>query len=74
MAALQKEDAPAAQDTVSTKNSDSMAANQNEGLLTTRNKMWTKNPTTNQYNQVPLNRSSSKQKAARPSNGNPNST
>ena len=42
MAALQKEVAPAAQDIVSGKNSDAIAANQKEGLLTTRNKMSTK--------------------------------
>ena len=42
MAALQKEVAPAAQDIVSGKNSDAIAANQKEGLLTTQNKMSTK--------------------------------
>ena len=55
MVALQKEDAPAAQDIVSTKNSDALAGNQNEGLMTTQNKISTKNPTTNQNNLVPLN-------------------
>ena len=52
MAALQKQVAPAAQDIVSGKNSDAMGANQNEGLLTTRNKMSTKNSTTNQNNRT----------------------
>ena len=60
MAALQKE-------VVSSKNSDAMAANQKEGLLTTQNKMSTKNPTTNQNNWVPLNQTLSKQKVAQPS-------
>ena len=66
MAALQKQVAPAAQDIVSGKNSDAMGANQNEGLLTTRNKMSTKNSTTNQNNRTSnfKLRTSSKQKAA----------